>query len=195
MTVPSISSTNTVLVASDIFGMSSAFSSLLEDIKISDQALVLTPYSQAKTHFNNERQAYQCFTENGGIEAYIVNLTEVLQSKMGIKHIIAFSAGAAAIYKAVSNLAIENVHLTLFYPGQIRHFLNQSPLCPSHIIFPESEPNFSVPEVLTLLSQKSNLKVEQKNYQHGFMNKDSQAFNKTAYNYYCQMLKVQLSNI
>ena len=192
MTDTSANLTNEVLVASDIFGMSAAFSLLLEDINASEQSIVVTPYTQAKTHFKNERQAYQCFIDNGGLEAYIVNLTDVLQSNVGIQHIIAFSAGAAAIYKVVSNLALENVHITLFYPGQIRYFLDQFPFCPSHIILPESEPSFSVPEVFTLLNQKSNLKVEQSNYQHGFMNKDSQAFNNKAYEYYCQMLKMQL---
>jgi hypothetical protein len=83
----------------------------------------------------------------------------------------------------------EAPQLTLFYPRQIRHFLNKHPSCPCHIIFPESESNFSLPDVIKVLKQQPELNGEQNAYHHGFMNKDSKAFNATAYNHYCQMLK------
>jgi hypothetical protein len=72
----------------------------------------------------------------------------------------------------------------------------KSPCAPCHIIFPEAESDFSLPDVIKVLKQQPELpelKVEQNAYHHGFMNKDSKAFNATAYNHYCQMLKVLLT--
>ena len=179
----------TVLIASDIFGLSEAFLALLKESEIAEHVMVVSPYQQHKTHFETEQQAYQCFQNRGGIEAYILSLTEALSTHTDIKQVVGFSAGGAALYKAISNLADHHIKLTLFYPGQIRYFLDKHPNSPCHIIFPEIEPNFSLPEVIKVLAQQPHLKVEQNNYQHGFMNKDSKAFNQTAYNYYSQLLK------
>ncbi len=187
-------SKNSVLIVSDIFGMSAAFLSLLKDISIIDIAVVISPYEHVQTYFENEQQAYQCFQDNGGMDAYILSVAESLKSNSGIKKIVGFSAGAAAIYSVMSNLTKNDIQLTLFYPGQIRHFLNLHPSSPCHIIFPESESHFLLPDIIKVLKKQSNIKVEQNIYQHGFMNKDSKSFDLTAYNYYCQMLRACLTN-
>jgi hypothetical protein len=189
----SLNNKKSVLVVSDIFGISDAFLLLLEDINVSKQAFVVSPYQQPQTFFQNEQQAYQCFKDNGGMHNYIKNLTEVLLANTGIKQIIGFSAGAAAIYNVMSNLELKNIQLTLFYPAQIRHFVDKYPSSPCHIIFPESEPHFSLPDIVKTLKLYSQLTIEQNFYQHGFMNKGSKAFNKQAYSHYCQMLRKQLS--
>jgi hypothetical protein len=188
-----IDTNKSVLIASDIFGMSEAFISLLEDTTIAHNTIAISPYQQGQIGFENEQQAYQYFQNHGGIDAYILSITDVLKSHAGITQVIAFSAGAAAVYKVVSNLPIQNLELTLFYPSQIRHFLDKHPSCQCHIILPESEPHFSVPDVIKVLKQQSNIQVEQNTYQHGFMNKDSNAFDQTAYHYYCQTLKMWLT--
>lgn len=103
---------------------------------------------------------------------------------------IGFSAGAATIFKVMSNLSVNDFQLTLFYPSQFRNFLDKYPNCPCHIIFPESEPHFSLPNVIKVLKRQLSLQIEQNTYQYGFMNKDSKAFELIAYNHYCQMLNV-----
>jgi dienelactone hydrolase len=189
-------SKKTVLIASDIYGISDAFLSLLGETGVSDITICVSPYQQDQSHFENEQQAYQCFQNYGGIDAYILKISDALQSNIDIKQVVGFSAGAAAIYQVMSHLFKNDIQLTLFYPSQIRYFLNKHPSCPCHIIFPESEPYFSLPDIIQVLKQQSalsELKVEQNTYQHGFMNKDSKAFNATAYNHYCQILKVLLT--
>ena len=185
----------TLLIASDIFGLSESFLSLLEDINIPEQAIIVSPYQQPQPCFENEQQAYECFQKHGGIDAYIVSLTHIFTSHTGITKVIGFSAGAAAMYKVMSNLSISDVALYLFYPGQIRYFLDQHPSSPCHIIFPDSESHFSLPDVTKVLKQQSNVVVEQNTYHHGFMNKDSKGFDQTAYYYYCQMLNELLTGI
>jgi len=186
-------SKKTCLIASDIFGMSEAFLSLVNDVNIDDSVLTVVPYQQPQTVFKNEAQAYQCFQDYGGITAYIHSLKQHLKCNLDIKQVIGFSAGAAAIYKAMSELSndgisINNLTLILFYPSQIRHYSGSHINCRCHIIFPEFEPHFSLPDVIQVLQQQSGIKVEQSSYQHGFMNRDSRAFDQTAYNHYCQML-------
>ena len=170
--------------------MSDAFFSLLEDINIDDIAVAIIPYQQPQKYFENEQHAYQYFQDNGGIDAYILSITEVLKSNIGIKQVVGFSASAAVIFHIMSNLSINDIQFTLFYPGQIRHFLNKYPSCTCHIIFPESESYFSVLGVMNELKKQSSIKVEKNTYQHEFMNKDSKAFEQTAYNHHSQMLNV-----
>jgi hypothetical protein len=122
-----------------------------------------------------------------------LSVTEVLNSNTGIKQGVGFSAGAAAIFHIMSNLSINYIQLTLFYPGQTHHFLNKYPSCTCHIIFPESEPYVSVLGVMNKLKKQSSIKVEQNTYPHGFMNKDSKASDQSAYNHYSQMLNVLLT--
>lgn len=187
--------TKTILFASDIFGISDAFLTLLEDVDVVSNVIKISPYPQLQTHFKNEQQAYQCFQKHGGIDEYVLSLTDILKDHVHIKHVVGFSAGGAALYKVMSNLAASNIQLTLFYPGQIRHFMDKHPRAPCHIIFPESEPHFSLANVIKVLNQQSQLKVEQNSYQHGFMNKNSRSFNQTAYHHYCQMLKELLQKM
>jgi dienelactone hydrolase len=189
-----IDSKKTMLIASDIFGLSDAFLLLLKEIGVNDEVIWVSPYQQPQPQFDNERQAYQCFQDLGGIDTYILRLTKLLKTYRHINQVVGFSAGAAAIYaaaasnKSMSNSSDNNIQLTLFYPGQIRHFFDQYPSCPCHIIFPESEPHFSVSDVIEQLKHQPQLQVEQSTYQHGFMNTDSKGFDQTAYNHYCQML-------
>ena len=72
-----IDTTKTVLKISDIFGYSQAFISLLEDINVTDNSIVVLPYQQPQINFEFEQQAYQCFQEHGSIDAYILSLTQV----------------------------------------------------------------------------------------------------------------------
>mgnify|MGYP006981146476 CR=1 FL=1 len=178
-----------MLVACDIFGMSEAFLSFLKETNIADHAVIASPYHGTKNHFETEQQAYQYFQQQGGIEAYVLGLSIILKKNTEIKHVVGFSAGAAALYKVVSQLPLINIKLTLFYPGQIRHFLDKHPHSYCHIIFPVKEPNFSLLEVIKVLKLKPSVKVEQTIYQHGFMNKESLGFNQAAYSHYSQMLK------
>lgn len=183
-----------MLFTSDIFGISDAFLTLLKDVDVANNVIKISPYLQPQVQFKNELQAYQCFKDNGGMDAYILRVTDVILTHKGIKNVVGFSAGAAALYKVISSLPKRNIQLTLFYPGQIRNFLDKHPSSPCHIIFPESEPHFSLPDVIRVLKQQLPVKVEQSNYQHGFMNTDSKGFDQTAYNYYCQLLNKRLVN-
>lgn len=179
------------LVATDIFGTSRAFNSLLQNMGISNNTVVVSPYPKGETYFENEQQAYRCFQEHGGIDGYISKLADVMLSETHIGQVIGFSAGGAALYKVMSDVAFENVPLVLFYPGQIRYFMDKQPKSPCHIIFPEFESHFSVLDVISELQNKALLNIEQSKYPHGFMNSDSKGFNKMAYMHYCQMVKQQ----
>ena len=59
------------------------------------------------------------------------------------------------------------------------------------LIFPKSESHFDVKDLISQLSLKMNIKCERTTYLHGFMNKNSVNFNKTAYSNYVKLLQKQ----
>ena len=58
-----VNSNKIVLFASDIFGISDAFLSLLKEVGVADIAINDSPYLQPQIHFKNEQQTYQCFAK------------------------------------------------------------------------------------------------------------------------------------
>jgi sulfur relay (sulfurtransferase) DsrF/TusC family protein len=66
-------------------GVSEAFLLLLKDINIDDSVYAVVPYQQPQSVFKNEVQAYQCFQDYGGIDAYIERLKQLLKCNLGKK--------------------------------------------------------------------------------------------------------------
>jgi dienelactone hydrolase len=178
-----------VLIASDIFGLSEGFKSLLQEIVSVETSIAISPYEASFNSFETEQQAYTSFQASGGIDTYAKKLTNIIQANNNLEHLIGFSAGAAALYTVMSLNSRNDIKLTLFYPGQIRYFLDEAPNCPCRIIFPEQETHFPLTKVINSLKQHPQVQIEHTSYQHGFMNKDSVSFNKSAYTYYCTSLK------
>lgn len=155
-----------------------------------DLNLCLTsPYPSSEIALSSESEAYRYFQSNGGIEAYAHKLYDVIQAHPNVKYMVGFSAGAAALYKVMSQVEKSDVQLMLFYPGQIRFYLDHAPNCPCTIIFPQNESHFGVTEVIDKLRKYKHLNIQHTAYQHGFMNRASAGFDINAYRYYGQLLK------
>ena len=92
----------TLLVCSDIFGITPALKSFFSDWH--GELLLLSPYTQ-ELHFADEKNAYQYFQQQGGLDSYRQKLRLMLvqlaaQQQHLQKNVIAvgFSAGAAALW-------------------------------------------------------------------------------------------------
>jgi len=147
-----------------------------------------------KNLFSNEQSAYQYFTENVGLEEYASFVFSNLSKLQEPVSIIAFSVGAAAVWRHSDKLKPSHIkHAHLFYGSQIRNMLNVKPNIPINIILPRLEAHFSVASMAESLNKLDNVSVEQCESLHGFMNKLSCNFNPLDCEAYVSKLR-QLGN-
>ncbi len=198
------------IIVSDIFGKTPAVEKLASQISsnISD-ITILDPYQGNNMMFQNEKTAYTYFQKNIGIEQYQDSILKIINQIVktmpcnavdnsavnSVDNILllGFSIGASSIWKISDTISSpEYVRAICFYGSQIRYYLNINPKIKMNLIFPESESHFDVKELISQLSLKKNVKCKLTTYLHGFMNKNSVNFNKTAYANYVNLLQNNL---
>jgi dienelactone hydrolase len=180
-----------ILVCSDIFGSTSHLKKLLDEgTHSADTVSVVDPYNGAPQRFNSERQAYDCFTQAGGINGYIDKVAFAIGQQTDSFIVLGFSAGGAAAWKALSTTGNPScMELNAFYPGQIRHYVEVQPLHKSRLIFAVEEDHFNVQSVHAVLSKYALVSSHISSYKHGFMNRLSPGFSQQAYDIYVKKLK------
>ncbi|MAA96289.1 MULTISPECIES: hypothetical protein [unclassified Arsukibacterium] len=184
-------------IVTDIFGHCRGLEQLLQDLAEMGHhqtpasrlnITVIDPYQQQTQSFSDEQQAYAAYSEQCGHDNYASIVARAIQQPVDLA--IGFSAGASALWRALSTPAAANIkQAMLFYPGQIHHHLKLTPDIPASIIFGASEPHFNVDSMLQLLSQKPSVNACKTAYQHGFMNLPSAAFNAAGYQHYLNVIK------
>ncbi|MBE0362349.1 hypothetical protein PULV_a2964 [Pseudoalteromonas ulvae UL12] len=183
-----------LLIISDIFGLTPAFLAFAELFEQAHQVHCLSPYPDSPPEFNNDTQAYEYFLSSSGHEQYQQQILSFLKQHQGVDTIIAFSAGASALWQVSAHNELSSVkNIISFYPSQIRNQLRSTPRVPTHLIFPISEPHFSVDAVLEQLAGRVGVSVEKTNFYHGFMNAQSRHFDSYAYQQFSQKIVAQLS--
>ena len=184
-----------LLIVSDIFGLTSAFEAFAALFEPAHQVLCFSPYTDLPPDFSNDTDAYEYFLANGGHEQYQKRLLDFLTLSQGFDTIIAFSAGASALWHVSAHHDLPVVgKIISFYPSQIRHQLAWTPKVPTHLIFPVSEPHFGVDKVVEQVIGRTNVSVEKTIYYHGFMNSLSTHFSSQAYQQFSQKMLEQLSS-
>jgi dienelactone hydrolase len=174
-----------VLLLSDIFGQHLYLDNFTSSLTHSELITIVDPYQTQRFNFTDENHAYQTFITQCGHDNYAEKILNKLNSFVNEETIIiAFSAGAAATWRAIANLPIEkqtNIkHFIGFYPSQIRHHLNLHLNCPTTLFFPHQENHFLVDNVINTLQQKPLTNCIKTTYLHGFMNPQSVNFNPQA---------------
>lgn len=183
-----------VILATDIFGQTQWCDNLLDSWQQqSADVICINPYPpQYDIAFKNESEAYQAFTAQGGIDAYVDKIDTVISQTLKAeidqkryKKVVAigFSAGAAALWKvsALSETGGNNIqHVIGFYPGQIRHYLDLQPKPHFSIIFPRAEKHFDLTPVIEHIVTKQNVNSIQVGLEHGYANPSSDGFNALA---------------
>ncbi len=183
-----------VILTTDIFGQTQWCDNLLHSWQHQSADVVcISPYPpHFDIDFQTESEAYQAFTNQGGIDTYVdkihTTLSQALNTKInkqGYKKVMAigFSAGAAALWKvlSVSEIVSSNIeHAIGFYPGQIRHYLDLQPNTHFSIIFPRAEKHFDLTPVIEHIVTKQNVNLIQVGFEHGYANPSSDGFNALA---------------
>jgi len=180
------------IVVSDIFGKTKELEELCDALKM--RVEIIDPYSGKLMCFKEESEAYDYFMAKVGIQAYSQLLLEKLSSISNPTILIGFSVGASAIWKVSGNLNVELIQSAIcFYGSQIRNHTKVNPCINIDLIFPISEPNFSVSELNHCLSNKSSVKIHNTPYLHGFMNSLSKNFSHVGYYEYIDWLCLHTS--
>jgi dienelactone hydrolase len=181
-----------LVLITDIFGETNWCQSLIQAWRAKGHnAMCISPYARYDsltdvTLFANEEQAYQQFQLSGGMDSYAEKVEQTLQQATVEKNepiiCVGFSAGASALWLAAAKSfnKIELTHCIGFYPGQIRHSLELSPLCPFMLIFPESESHFDIEPIIQHLVTKQNVNIVQVGLKHGYANPQSDNYNDLA---------------
>ncbi|MCL1137511.1 dienelactone hydrolase family protein [Shewanella pneumatophori] len=171
-----------VMIITDIFGVCESSDLLISNINNIDLVHVIDPYAGERNYFANEQQAYRSFIERCGHEDYYL-LAEALFHQLEPDLIIGFSAGANVAWRLSGELKAKNKLFRCFYPTRIHQYLAAKPIAKMEVIFPQQEPGFNVNEVEAIISNFDNLELQVTPYQHGFMNKSSQAYDQQGFQF------------
>ncbi len=193
-----------ILLVSDIFGTTDA---LLELVKLIEQnsipVALITPYGHQNLskqaplyYFDNEQQAYDVFIKACGHTKYSDICHQAISSnkknstlKAKVQYIIAFSAGASAVWHAIREPFVQSqsadwlkeTYFIGFYPSQIRNYTESTPAFLTQLLFPRIEEHFDVKAVATALQQANNTSCISTPYLHGFLNNQSLNYDQQAY--------------
>ncbi len=175
------------IIVSDIFGKTSELEELCNALNAKVE--IIDPYSGKFMCFKKESDAYEFFMANVGVHAYSELLLEKLASISNPTTLIGFSVGASAVWKVSGKFNVDLIENAIcFYGSQIRNHTEVNPCVNIDLIFPISEPNFSVGELGNILSMKNCVEVHNTPYLHGFMNSLSKNFSHIGYNEYIDWL-------
>lgn len=169
----------TLLILTDIWGdvgqLTQWLTPLVSQSEWAGDIEVLSPYSKLATDFVSEREAYECFVNRGGLDAYIDKVQAVLDEKAD-EHtwLLGFSAGGAAAF-ALATRDKAPYRVFAVYGGQIHRLPNKQVHCPCLLLFSD-ESHFSVPSLINELTQQPLVRAEHWAVPHGFANPRSPGF-------------------
>lgn len=179
-----------IVVASDVFGNTAALSSFAH--AFTENVLIFDPYNSKEMNFRCEKEAYNFFSQNVGLDTYEKKLKTFIQSIKSNVCLIGFSVGASIIWKLSGDKELKNVSAaTCFYGSQIRNFASVVPVFPLELVFPKYEEHFSVSDLISKLSGVKNVQISHSSYLHGFMNAHSNNFDEKALKYFTTTLFAQ----
>lgn len=166
----------TVLIATDVFGITPAVHSLVRSLGC--DCRLISPFGDREGGFYSEQKAYQAFLAEGGVARYAEKIQDFLEKERGdILFAIGFSAGASALWLSSASPVFQQLQmLTLFYGSRIRDYTSVMPLCPVRLIFAEREVAFQPASLAAELQEKGHRVEVAKNTAHGFMNPYSGGF-------------------
>ncbi|MGB0834249.1 MAG: hypothetical protein ACPGR2_07010 [Psychrobium sp.] len=181
------------IIATDIFGRNQFLLQFIQDCQLPADTLIVDPYLGSEHQFASQEQAYQCFTDNGGLDAYTASLSQALNNQTEPCRLIGFSAGASAIWRVLANesSASHVAKALCFYPAQIRHYQELLPLKPLTIVFPAQEAHFDLAPVMEKVSHKEMVSIRQLPLAHGFMNRQLSVFDEAAYWHFVREVSVK----
>jgi len=175
------------LVVSDVFGRTNALLDMVNQFEGSVD--IFDPYGLQQIQFEDEAEAYHFFISNVGFETYVENLQQKVLSYSEDLYLIGFSVGASAIWKMSANNDLNHIERAIcFYGSQIRFYTNLKVNFPIQLILPSHEKHFSISELISEISDITNVKIIKTSYEHGFMNRLSENYDQAGYDKYIGLI-------
>jgi dienelactone hydrolase len=175
------------LIVSDIYGRTEALETISSEILGSVE--ILDPYESKNIEFRNEKEAYEYFIKEVGLDKYTEDLIKYVRGYCDELYLIGFSVGASAIWNISNHKVASKIsEATCFYGSQIRYNERVQPIFLVNLIFPDSESHFSVSDLIVTLSGTEKVAIKQVPFLHGFMNLHSKNYDQKGYNQEIQAL-------
>ena len=180
-----------LVALTDIFGYTESFENLISVLspKFTEIERV-APYGGEKHCFENERQAYEKFSTEVGMESYTERLLSLLEgTEKTPQLLLGFSVGASAIWSASAALSdFKKTRAVGFYSSQIINMMMVEPKIRMNLYFAVNEPKYQIDEVINRLELKRNINCFKTGYKHGFMNNESENFSRVGFEKYLKIL-------
>ena len=122
--------------------------------------------------YEETEQAYTCFYEQVGLEAFrrVWEQVDILRKQYESVYILGFSVGATLAWRCSENRNCAGV--IACYGSRIREYPEVMPRCPTLLLFAEKD-SFDVPALAGRLEQTPNTRVRLFPGEHGFLDPDS----------------------
>jgi len=180
----------TLLIVTDIYGRSSH----IDELKVTlprhfNTIHIISPYTSDDSFDGVEQQRYQHFIDSIGHDGYKERVADSLrQLKNEPVIVLAFSAGGTAAWRALQENRYLCQRLIAFYPGQLRHYHQLAPNCPTTILMAAKEQHFDTNLLSGQLNEHSNVNCQITPWLHGYCNPLSQHFDQQGYQAMLTML-------
>ena len=181
-------------VISDIFGRTPVLEEFCHDLTGPD-FLIIDPYKGKHMEFDTESRAYAFFMEHTGPDQYRSIIKDRLQPAGEGIRVIGFSVGASAVWQISGEKGFSHVKKAIcFYPSRIRDFPDIRPGFDVTLVFPASEPQFDVDEMILKQTGKPRVSCCKADGGHGFMNRLSKNFHPDLYRTFIRDMGRRLSS-
>lgn len=180
-----------LLAVTDIFGKTRAFDNLIKEISHKFASVeIVDPYDGVDKNFKTEADAYDDFQKQMGLTGYIQKIQKMLWGRRYLSQVLlGFSVGASAVWSVTRDMpTFKNTRAVCFYSSRIRHLLDIIPEIQTDLYFAASENTYDVDDVIARLSGNRNVNCVKTEFLHGFMNENSENFNKKGYDRYLETI-------
>ncbi|OEH94174.1 dienelactone hydrolase family protein [Bacillus solimangrovi] len=128
-------------------------------------------------NYSQESIAYTNFIENVGIEIAKNKLKPILfdlKDKYDKVFVLGYSVGATIAWLCSNEAVVDGV--VAYYGSRIRDYVQQLPLSPTLLFFPQIETSFDVDQLVETLSNKEHVYIRKMEGNHGFSNPYSNSY-------------------
>ncbi|BCS87966.1 dienelactone hydrolase family protein [Pseudodesulfovibrio sediminis] len=186
-----------ILLATEIWGRTSHVDEMVRVLeRCSHTVTVIDPYAGSDPAFVSEEEAYSRYQEVCGHGEYARRVAQALERAAGPVCLVGFSAGAGAVWSAVTEAKVgPAVGAIGFYGSSIRTMMQRIPHIPVTLIFPCHEAHFDVGGVVEVLQDLPETACHVVPYGHGFMNPLSDNYSAKGHALWTRWLLEQIASM
>ncbi|MCT4536422.1 dienelactone hydrolase family protein [Halodesulfovibrio sp.] len=183
-----------IIIATDIWGKTPHLNAMAASFEeIASKVTIVDPYDGGDPEFASKDAAYAHYKEQCGDAAYVERVSQAVAEATESVCLLGFSAGAGAVWSAVSGSSVGTVKAAVcFYSSSIHTMTDYLPKVPVEFVFAKEEPHYDVENVARTLQDIENVQSYITPFEHGFLNPASAQYDSEVYFFWLQWIKDQL---